>query len=155
MGVRNKPGTQTPPITVINSGEKLDVLENDGKYSRIKTSKGAEGWVRNTYLSKTPPAKLRVAKLEAKYKTAQSEILELQNQLTAANGNNSELGQKIKLLDEDNYDLHQKLATLDPSNDRTWIYVLITIITSCGLAFTLGILWDRQRVAKKLGGQKL
>ncbi len=81
VGVRNKPGTQTPPITVINSGEKLDVLENDGKYSRIKTSKGAEGWVRNTYLSKTPPAKLRLAELETHYKTAQTEVLVLQNQL--------------------------------------------------------------------------
>ena len=144
VGVRLEPGTKMAPFIVLTTGEKLTVLENDGKYSLIRTNNGKEGWVRNIYLSETPPAKLLIEEIKADYKKAQDELAHSQL-----------LNQKIKLLNGEILNLQKKMAALSPEKNTTWIYMLIAGISLCGLAFILGILWDKHRVEKKLGGHTL
>lgn len=155
IGIRTEPGNQTAPITVIDSGTKLDPLETNNKYTKIRTSTGIEGWVRSSYLSETPPAKILLREVEANYQAARQEMLSMQKKLAAANHNNQQLAHKVKLLDNELDELHQQLSTLKPNRFRNWILILAAAVTLSGLAFTLGIHWYKQQLAKKLGGQSL
>lgn len=155
IGVRPEPGTQTAPTAVISSGANLEILERKEDYSRIRTEDGTIGWVRDIYLSKEPPAKLIVEQLQEKYRQAQQSLLAVQEELAASNNTNLELSQKVQLLNNEIYDLHEKLAAIRPDSHKAWIYMVVAILSLCGLAFTLGILWNKQQVAKKLGGHSL
>ena len=79
----------------------------------------------------------------------------MQEELAASNNTNLELSQKVQLLNNEIYDLHEKLAAIRPDSHKAWIYMVVAILSLCGLAFTLGILWNKQQVAKKLGGHSL
>lgn len=155
IGVRPEPGTDTAPVLVISSGAKVEILERGDSYSRIRTEDGTAGWVRNVYLSKEPPAKLIVARLQEKHRQIQRELLATQEKLAASNSDNLELSRKIQQLESETYELHQKLASLRPDNRQVWIYMIIALLSLCSLTFTLGILWNKHQVAKKLGGQSL
>lgn len=148
IGVRPEPGTATAPIVVVSTGDLVDVLEVGRDYTRIKTAKGVEGWVRNTYLSKTPPASSLIGEIRKNYEQAQNELAERNKQ-------NQDLENKIKQLNEEANKLHQQLGALRPDSTNTWIFMIIATVSLCGLAFTLGILWNKQQVAKKLGGHSL
>lgn len=155
VGIRSEPDTRTPPLAVISSGDKIEVLESTDKYSRVRTADNKEGWVRNIYLSSAPPAKLLIEVVRQDYKQAQQEILALQKELAGVNKENQDLSYKIKLLNEETFKLHQELGALHPDSKKSWIYMIIAAISLIGLAFTLGILWHKQQVAKKLGGHSL
>ena len=144
VGVRIEPGTKTAPFTVLTTGEKLTILESKEGYSRIRSSKGKEGWVRNIYLSDTPPAKLLIGELRENYKKVQKELADQQF-----------LTQKIKLLNEENSRLQKKMSILNTDDSNAWIFFLIAEISVGCLAFMLGILSNKHRVAKKLGGLTL
>lgn len=155
VGLRPQPDTKTQPLTIITSGDKLEILEATDKYSRIRTVDGQEGWVRNIYLSTTPPAKLLIKDVREKYQRAQQEILSLQKGLANGNKENQALDHNIKRLNEEAFKLHQELGALHSDSKKSWIYMTIAAISLIGLAFTLGILWHKQQVAKKLGGHSL
>ncbi len=144
VGLRSEPGTSVAPFTVLTTGDKLTSLETQGAYSRIRTEKKEEGWVRSVYLSNTPPAKILIDDIRADYKKAQKELTNVQS-----------LNQKIKSLDKEIFSLNQKITALNPEGNRTWIYMVVAMLLLCVLAFALGIFWDRHRVAKKLGGHTL
>ena len=42
-------------VDQIKSGDRVEVLEQQGDQSRVRLSSGQEGWVRTSYLSATPP----------------------------------------------------------------------------------------------------
>lgn len=50
---------------VIPSGTELEILERDGRYGRVKTVDGTEGWVKLHFLVSTPPAIVQIRTLEA------------------------------------------------------------------------------------------
>jgi SH3 domain protein len=155
VGVRPEPGTASAPLAIITTGDRVEVLEAGGEYSRVRTADGKEGWVRNTYLSKALPASRLIEDVRKDYKQAQQEILALQKELALRNQQNQDLEYKNKLLNDETFKLHQQLSTLRPDSSRIWIFLIIATVSLCGLAFTLGILWNKQQVAKKLGGHTL
>ena len=144
VGVRLEPGTKSAPFTVLSTGDKLTILENKEGYSRIRSSKDKEGWVRNIYLTDTPPARLLIGELRENYNKVQKELADQQF-----------LTQKIKLLNEENAVLQKKISVLDTEDSNLWIFFLIAEISVGCLAFMLGILSNKHRVAKKLGGLTL
>ena len=89
VGVRAEPSSRMVPFSVVVTGMKLNVLEQADGYIRIKTDKGEIGWVKDIYVSETPPAVLRIKSLKKKYEAQKKQlrafeetakILELSNQ---------------------------------------------------------------------------
>ena len=148
VGVRPEPGTSTAPTKVITAGTVITILQKSSDYVRIRTDDGIEGWIRNDYISELPPARTRLDEMEKARDKAQQE-------LAIANNNTQALNQKIQLLNDEIDTLHQKLAALRPGSNKMWIYMIIATLSLCGLAFTLGILWNKQQVARKLGGHSI
>jgi SH3 domain protein len=72
----------------LKTGSVLQVLEvsEDKNYTRVKTSKGIEGWLQSQYLSYEPVASIKLARAEAnvaKLTTANQQLTKEKNELTA------------------------------------------------------------------------
>jgi len=46
-------------LAVVRTGDKVDVLETDGEYVRVKLANGTEGWVHTRYITATAPKTLQ------------------------------------------------------------------------------------------------
>lgn len=155
VGVRPQPGNTAAPTAVITSGTVITILQKTPDYVRIRTEDGVEGWIRDDYISDMPPARLRLNQLEEENQQLKQKVQKLQYELDHNDEGKAALTQKIRMLNEEIFSLHQKVATLRPDSNKAWIYIIIATLSLCGLTFTLGILWNKQQVAKKLGGHSL
>lgn len=63
--LRRGAGDQFKIAGAIQSGEPVNVLEQQGKYSLIRDSKNREAWILTSELSSTPSSKLENPKLKA------------------------------------------------------------------------------------------
>ena len=63
--LRRGAGDQFKIAGAIQSGEQVNVLEQQGKYSLIRDSKNREAWILTSELSKTPSSKLENPQLKA------------------------------------------------------------------------------------------
>lgn len=74
VGIHASKDTDSAILKVVPTGTKLDVLKREGDVANVSEPGGASGWVDAAYLSKDPPAQVRVAELE-KAKAALEEQL--------------------------------------------------------------------------------
>jgi SH3 domain protein len=54
-------------VTMLESGQKVQVLEVDKDWSRVKLSDGKEGWILSRFLTSAEPRKMVLEKLREKY----------------------------------------------------------------------------------------
>ncbi len=155
VGVRSENNSQTSPFKVITSGTQVEFLKDDGGYSYVRTSDGKKGWIRSIYLSKTPPARILLQEMELAYNKTRQELEQLQQKLKTTDSEKQKLSHSLELLNKDIKILNSKIAELSPDRNSTLIFLITTFLALLGLAFTLGILWNKQQVAKKLGGHSL
>lgn len=157
LGVRAEPNSSESPIVVVKTGEVLKVLDDQGNYLKIRTSKGVEGWVSKTYITAEKPARLRLAGLQEQHAALKTELDGLR-QILAENGEKLEVTEKQRSeLMSENASLHEKLSQYYDSNDEMkrkygWIITAALLISMFVLGLYLGIRWHRDRVARKFGG---
>lgn len=126
---------------MLSSGTKLSVIETDPSgYSKVRTSKGVEGWVLTRYLTNNASARNRlaaseqkVANLELELAQAQEEIVALSTQNTTSGSENlnlketaQRLGKELDdlrrtasnavALDNENRQLKEKIQQIDHEN---------------------------------------
>ena len=65
LGVYNNSEGSGQQIRIVRSGAELEVLERVGRYAKVVTDTGEEGWVKSQYLVSQAPAVLRISELEA------------------------------------------------------------------------------------------
>lgn len=155
VGVRAEPGNTSAPFKVITSGTVINILQKTSGYVRIRTEDGTEGWIRDDYISETQPARARLDEIEKELTLKQQSQQKLQQELTTATNRSQALNQQIDLLNNEIKTLRQRYASTRPDNSKAWVYMIIATLSLCGLSFILGILWDKQQVAKKLGGHSI
>lgn len=66
-------------LTIIESGDSVEVLENQGAFSQVRTLDGSTGWVKSAFLVKQPPAKLLYYSASEQNKQLEEQIQALQN----------------------------------------------------------------------------
>ena len=156
VGVRPAPDSHAAPTGVIKTGMRLEILESNNGYVRVKTREGLEGWVKDTYIVKKPPAMItlqalqqRHGKLEGKHKT-----LEENNQVLQEA--NRVLNQRLDQLSAERaqWQLAQARATLG-NKKASWFWWLLGILMIAGAGFYSGISWYRHSVMKRLGGLRV
>ena len=64
VGIRPAPDNQTAPIGVVKTGMQFKVLETIDGFVRIKTDSDLEGWIRDSYVVKDPPAMIKLEALQ-------------------------------------------------------------------------------------------
>lgn len=74
------------------SGTEVELIETDDEWSEIRTNSGITGWVRNQYLDKMPPAKLRLQRANQRVQTLEKEL----NAIEALQGGSQALNNELR-----------------------------------------------------------
>ena len=156
VGVRPAPDSQAAPIGVVKTGMRLDVLENSNGFVRIKTENNLEGWVRENYVVKTPPAMIKIKTLQQRQGTLEGKLKTLEENNQVLQEANRVLNARVDQLstERSQWQLAQARATLDSSN-ISWYWWLLGILIVAGAGFYSGISWYRHIVMKRLGGLRV
>lgn len=164
VGVRAEAGSKDIPLTVVKTGDALELLEENGDYWRVRAKNGVEGWIKSIYAARTPPSnaqdntQIGKATADQDVQKAEQTLIQLRNQLEQQLAENRQLQDRVEILNTEVYNLHQSLSDIrgnDPTRHRDWLFLFIALAALAGLGFTLGILWNKHQVAKKLGGHSL
>ncbi len=98
-------------IRMLKSGTSVELLEadNEAGYSLIRTGSGAEGWVLNRYLLRSPPARVRLPDIESQLQRSEENRRKLASELRSLQQERKELQGQVKTLDSSGQDLQQQL----------------------------------------------
>lgn len=66
--LRTGPGIDHKIITMVSSGQEVEVLIPNEKWTNVRTIDGKEGWVLNRFLTPKKPSSLLLERLEKKHK---------------------------------------------------------------------------------------
>jgi len=102
--VRTGPGTEHKIITMVKSGQQVEVLQPDIHWSEVRLKNGKQGWVLNRFLTMEKPCGLLLESLEKKYKASLDENapsqLEIIEEIKTENARlKTELAERDKSLD--------------------------------------------------------
>ena len=156
VGVRPAPDSQAAPIGVVKTGMRLNVLETSNGFVRIKTENDLQGWVRENYVVKTPPAMIKIKTLQQRQGTLEGKLKTLEENNQVLQEANRVLNTKVDQLstERSKWQLAQARATLN-SNEISWYWWLLGTLIVAGAGFYSGISWYRHLVMKRLGGLRV
>lgn len=77
LGMKDNPEGSGKNLKSLRSGTKLEVLERQGKFSKVRTPEGLVGWAKSTFMVKDKPAILIVKELKTENKELRKEIEKL------------------------------------------------------------------------------
>lgn len=98
-------------IAYAKSGMAMEILERDTEtgYTKVKTSRGTEGWILTRYLENQPVAAQRLAQAEKQLAALKEKNQELKTGQSNASETASELNQQNKALQSANARLEKEL----------------------------------------------
>jgi SH3 domain protein len=88
LTLRTGPSIENKIISVIESGQMMEVIKFGDEWSQAQLPNGKEGWVLSRYLTTNETHNIKLERLEAKHKNLMiqaAELLEENNRLTAEN----------------------------------------------------------------------
>lgn len=88
LTLRTGPSIENKIISVINSGQMMEIIDFGEEWSQVKLPNGKEGWVLSRYLTSNETNNIKLERLEAKHKNLiiqSAELLEENNRLKAEN----------------------------------------------------------------------
>jgi len=77
IAVRTSPSDEARTVSLANTNDYLEVIEEQGDWSKVRTPKGKVGWVLNRYLTSDTPKALIISQLSEKVKSQTDIISEL------------------------------------------------------------------------------
>jgi SH3 domain protein len=84
--LRSGPSTENKILALLESGQKVEVINSGNEWTQVRQANGKEGWVLSRYLTPNPTHNLMLESLESKHKnlmTQAAALLEENNQLKA------------------------------------------------------------------------
>ena len=95
----------------MRSGSKLEVLQvsEESGYTKVRTSKGIEGWLQNQYLSYEPVASLKLVTAEKEIARLTTDNKALSSSKNELSGKSSNLSSLVKKLEKENASLTKEL----------------------------------------------
>lgn len=172
VGVRAEPSDNTPSITVIDTGTRLDIMERRGSHVKVRTPSGVEGWVKGAYLSNIKPAKVLLRDTSQRVEQLEKELAQLRKMQPGQAIQNEALAQTIDRLEQEKAKLLAQLESgegaghhgnmdsntamdLDFMHVGPSIWVGVLTIFFISLGFLFGVSWHKSQVTKRLGGLTL
>lgn len=92
LGLHTKASLDSPIKVLISSGMMVEVLKSEKEFSKIKTEKGVEGWVKSKFITQEEPAIVKVEKMKLALQKAQQLLKE---RLQAEETNNKTLPDSV------------------------------------------------------------
>jgi SH3 domain protein len=108
--MRTGPGSDRKIISLIPSGQEVDVVTAGEEWSEVVLANGKQGWVLSRYLTEQLPTALKLERLQQRYDKTLAENKELTTQVTKLGTDNSRLTSE---LDQTQTDLGQVSSTYE------------------------------------------
>ena len=174
LKLRASADTNGEVVTTLHSGQKLTLLEQQSKFSRVRTNDGQSGWVQSWFLTDETPATYIVNQvtqekenLEAKLVRAKEKLKNFDSATARENktlkNSVDSLSKKINQLSDERNDLSSKLeaqsSELAKYRFAEQYDLRATIIGFFLFSFIVGAwaarIWTRQQERKRLSGYRL
>lgn len=176
LGMKDNPEGKGKNLKLLRSGTRLEVLERQGPFSKVRTPEGLVGWAKTTFMVNDKPAILMVKELETENKELRKEIEKLKK-----SSDKTQIKEKIvelevdpehkqrllelemaleeakKQLEEQEIQLTEKEGTTEYS-DKKGISVKLFLITFLAGLMTGGgfmFYYFQQRMRKRFAGMKV
>lgn len=154
-------GSKGKLLERLQSGTRLEVLEESGLFAKVRTPDGKVGWTKSGFLMTDKPARARVMELEKDQRELKQKLEEAQTQLASSTKLASELraekiqtalelaGHKeqgeshdsvITKLTQEKADLKDRIKSLEDSMPTHWSTPLSWTFTIAGICILLGLL---------------
>jgi SH3 domain protein len=78
LNLRDRPGEDYEVIRTLKTDTPVEVLEERGRYLRVRTKDGEEGWVANQYITSKTPKPLMIAGLKKEIRRLEEKIERLE-----------------------------------------------------------------------------
>ncbi len=169
-------------LKLLVSGDRLEVLERKGPYSRVRTANGQIGWVKNGFLITEPTAvtqlaqaQKRIAELEGeleKYADSRGTLQRYEQRIAELEQNKAELEQQLEQAQSRIAELEQQLEGLQAELERSrngdlgwneiwslarlywWMLAAISLLLAL-IGFLAGKLWIEKRIRNRFHGYKV
>ena len=82
LGVHQAAEETSVLVNSLPSGTKVEILDTEGSFSKIKIDSGEEGWIKTEFLIKEKPSILKLGDVTSKLNTASEEITKLKARST-------------------------------------------------------------------------
>lgn len=158
VGVRPEPDTRSTPVGVVVTGMKLEVLGQSNGYIQIRTDKGLSGWIRDIYVTETPPAMIKLEQIQEQRESTVSELQELRENNRVLEEANTRLNEQLDQVRAERARLQLRLAhsaSESKTTAHTWIYWLLGLLIGISAAFSGGMYWQRRQTTRRLGGLRI
>lgn len=164
LGVHAAPDTSDRAFVNLESGDRLEILEQNQFYARVRIPDGREGWVRRTFLVDEQPARFRIQKVEQERDRLSAELAALQNQMSKRNEIVSNLESQLATATDTRQVERDELADLRERNKELvkdleayrfsvpGYWFLATIIVALVGGFIAGKKWLDQLSRRRHGG---
>ena len=158
VGVRTEPSNSVAPIGVVVTGMQLEVLEKRDDYVRIRTDKGLEGWIKDTYVEAEPPAMLKLEQLQKEYDKLRSRVGKHDDMIKTTETTNKSLNQQIDSLKSENTELRDALQEEQQRHRESvtsYLWPILSYIVVGAIGVLIGVVWHRRQAMKRLGGLRV
>ncbi len=89
--MRTGPGVSHKIVTMVKSGESLEIIESNDDWSHVRASKGSEGWVLTRFVTPDVPVVLLVDGLKKKNTELSSMLEQVKTENTELSGTRAKL----------------------------------------------------------------
>ena len=164
LGVHAAADTSDRAFVNLESGDRLEILEENQFYARVSIPDGREGWVRKTFLVDEEPARFRIQKVEEERDRFSAELTALKSQMAKrdeivgnlesqlASNVDSQQAERDELLDlrRHNSELTNSLEAYRLSVPGLWFLVAVLVALIAG--FFGGQRWLDRVSRRRHGG---
>ncbi|WP_152765714.1 TIGR04211 family SH3 domain-containing protein [Alkalilimnicola sp. S0819] len=109
--LRSGPTNQHRITQMLESGTRLQVMERQAGWARVRTAQGREGWVLERYLMSQPSARDRLQRAQARLDELLQDDQSLRSRLLAQQERTAELEAQVSTLQGENSALSDRLET--------------------------------------------
>ncbi len=154
IGVRPEPDNNAPPVGVVMSGMKLDVLKRSDDYVKIRSTDGIEGWIKEIHITRDVPVRVQLDKMTLQFQQVSKELEEKTSQLKTTTEANGQLTDTAASLRHSNEQLSAQVESLGAVKGQSllWLWILLSLLVTAGGGFYAGMIWHRNHVMQRLGG---
>jgi SH3 domain protein len=155
------------PIRKLRSGDRMEVIKHNGRYTNVKLDDGQSGWVISLYLVDKQPARTRLNEIESANETLQAELKKARGQLAIQKGRVKELqtvrnaddaeqldsAAELSLLRIENADMRSSLAAYAGAIPFSLFFGALVVVLVAG--FAVGWYWFDSRSRARHGGYRV
>ena len=174
LKLRVTANTDGDVVTTLHSGQKLNLLEQQKKFSKVKTDEGEIGWVQTWFLTDEVPATYLVNQLTKDKEALENRLVAASDKLknfdsATARENKTlkntveTLSNKISRLTKEQDTLNEKVAVQSSELAKyrfaeqydLRLVIMVFFLIAFLIGFWAAYVWTRTRERKRLSGYRL